>query len=310
MQIGKIDNASASHIDPTAQAMRAPAESASQGKVGVTSLPAQSQAEDKPNTAAELLESKDVYKLDISEEGQALAAMEKKTLADNKADNKNVELVVSGEDGDMTVSVPKDGEIINVVIEILIDDIFKSSELHKDGNGAWLYDNLQDLGRALNAYGNKQREDIANGSDRYLQNLSDRLDMMDERNPIVQRIRDMLNYTMSGRDIDVWSDKFQEEAYKTWEEYQTYIGQSPEEETKSKDVFDGKFALYSYMQKLARWQAERDAELIEEMTGEGDEKKENYGADEILRDMLLEEGLQTINEKVFAIIKEAITEET
>lgn len=236
--------------------------------------------------------------------------MEKKTLADNKADNKNVELVVSGEDGDMTVSVPKDGEIINVVIEILIDDIFKSSELHKDGNGAWLYDNLQDLGRALNAYGNKRREDIANGSDRYLQNLSDRLDMMDERNPIVQRIRDMLNYTMSGRDIDVWSDKFQEEAYKIWEEYQTYIGQSPEEETKSKDVFDGKFALYSYMQKLARWQAERDAELIEEMTGEGDEKKENYGADEILRDMLLEEGLQTINEKVFAIIKEAITEET
>lgn len=329
MLIGKLDNVSASYIDPAAKAMRAPAESASQAKADVTSIPAQPQAEDKPNTAAELLESNGVYKLDISEEGQALAAMEKKTLADNKG----VALVVSGKGDDMTVSVLKDGEITNVVncsykpaedfalhynlitegreyeplvrnmcdIESLIGFTFEYSGAYKDylKEGAWLYDNLQKLGRALNAYGHKQREDIANGSDWYLQNLYDRLGAMDQNHPIVQRIRDMLNYTMSGRDIDVESDKFQEKVYKTWKEYQTYTGQSPEEEkSKSKDLFDEKFALYGYMQKLVRWQAEHDAELLEELTGEGDGKKENQGVGEILRNTSLEDGLRAVNDNL------------
>ncbi len=329
MQIGKLDNASASYIDPTAKAMRASAESASQGKADVMSIPAQSQAEDKPNTAAELLESNGVYKLDISEEGQALAAMEKQTLANNK----NLQLVVSGKGDDMIVSVLKDGEITNVVncsykpaedsalhynlitegreyeplvrnmrdIESLIGFIFENSGRYKDyiPNGSWLYDHLQKLGRALNAYGHKQREDIANGSDWYLQNLYDRLGAMDQNHPIVQRIRDMLNYTMSGRDIDVESDKFKEKVFKTWKEYQTYTGQSPEEEkSKSKDLFNEKFALYGYMQKLARWQAEHDAELLEEMTGEGDGKKENHTVGEVLRNTSLEDGLRAINDNL------------
>lgn len=307
--IGKLDNASASFIDPTAKVMRASAENVSPGKANAASIPAQSIAEDKQDTAAELLASKGACKLDISEEGQALAAREKKTLANNK----NVELPVNGKGDDMTASVLQDGEITNVVncscqpaegsklhynlitegreyeslacnmrdIEDLIDFIFEYSGSYKDGNGAWLYDCLQHLGRALNAYGHKQREDIANDSDWYMQNLSGRLDMMDERNPIAQRIRDMLNHTMSGRDIDVESDKFQEKAFKTWEEYRTYIGRLPKkEETKSADLFDDKFASYGYTQNLARWQAERDANLIEEMTDEGDGKKEEQLAEE------------------------------
>lgn len=331
MLIGKIENASASYIDPTAQAMRASAESASQVKAGVTSIPAQPQADDKPNTAAELLESNGVYKLDISEEGQALAAMEKKTLADNKG----VALAVNGKGDDMIVSVLslKDGEITNVVnysykpaevstlhynlltegkeyeslarnmrdIESLVGFTFEYSGRYKDyiPNGSWLYLNLRDLGRVLNAYGHKQREDIANGSDWYLQNLYDRLGAMDQNHPIVQRIREMLNYTMSGRDIDVESDKFKEKVFKTWKEYQTYTGQSPEEEkSKSKDLFNEKFALYGYMQKLARWQAEHDAELLEEMTGEGDGKKETNGVGEVLRNTSLEDGLRAVNDNL------------
>ncbi len=328
MQIGKLDNASASYIDPTAKAMRASADSASQGKADVTSIPAQSQAEDKPNTASELLESKDVYKLDISEEGQALAAMEKKPLADNKG----VAPVVNGKGDDMTISVLKDGEITNVVnysykpaedsmlhydsiregaeydtlahnmrdIEYSIAFAFEMcGKQDKQGGDVVLYWTLQHLGRALNAYGHKQREDIANGSDWYLQNLSDRLNEMDQNHPFVQRIRDMLNYTMSGRDIDVESDEFYEKSVKTWREYQTYIGQSPEkEETKPEDLFNEKFALYGYMQKLARWQAEHDAELLEEMTGEGDGKKENHEVGEVLRNTSLEDGLRAINDNL------------
>ncbi len=328
MQIGKLDNASASYIDPTAKAMRASADSASQGKADVTSIPAQSQAEDKPNTASELLESKDVYKLDISEEGQALAAMEKKPLADNKG----VAPVVNGKGDDMTISVLKDGEITNVVnysykpaedsmlhydsiregaeydtlahnmrdIEYSIAFAFEMcGKQDKQGGDVVLYWTLQHLGRALNAYGHKQREDIANGSDWYLQNLSDRLNEMDQNHPFVQRIRDMLNYTMSGRDIDVESDEFYEKSVKTWREYQTYIGQSPEkEETKPEDLFNEKFALYGYMQKLARWQAEHDAELLEEMTGEGDGKKENHTVGEVLRNTSLEDGLRAINDNL------------
>ncbi len=328
MQIGKLDNASASYIDPTAKAMRASAESASQGKADVMSIPAQSQAEDKPNTAAELLESKGVYKLDISEEGQALAAMEKKPLADNKG----VAPVVNGKGDDMTISVLKDGEITNVVnysykpaedsmlhydsiregaeydtlahnmrdIEYSIAFAFEMcGKQDKQGGDVVLYWTLQHLGRALNAYGHKQREDIANGSDWYLQNLSDRLNEMDQNHPFVQRIRDMLNYTMSGRDIDVESDEFYEKSVKTWREYQTYIGQSPEkEETKPEDLFNEKFALYGYMQKLARWQAEHDAELLEEMTGEGDGKKENHTVGEVLRNTSLEDGLRAINDNL------------
>lgn len=328
MQIGKLENASASYIDPMAKVMRASADSASQGNADVMSIPAQSQAEDKPNTASELLESKDVYKLDISEEGQALAAMEKKTLADNKG----VAPVVNGKGDDMTISVLKDGEITNVVnysykpaedsmlhydsiregaeydtlahnmrdIEYSIAFAFEMcGKQDKQGGDVVLYWTLQHLGRALNAYGHKQREDIANGSDWYLQNLSDRLNEMDQNHPFVQRIRDMLNYTMSGRDIDVESDEFYEKSVKTWREYQTYIGQSPEkEETKPEDLFNEKFALYGYMQKLARWQAEHDAELLEEMTGEGDGKKENHEVGEVLRNTSLEDGLRAINDNL------------
>ncbi len=325
MQIGKLENASASYIDPTAKAMRASAESASQAKAGVTSIPAQPQAEDKPNTAAGLLASKDVYKLDISEEGQALAAREKKTLADNK----NVELLVSGKGDDMTVSVLKDGEIINTVncsyqpaevsrlhynlltegkeyeslarnMRDIEDSIVSVFELGKQGDcGLSIYLDLQRLGRALNAYGHKQREDIANGSDWYLQNLSDRLDEMGQNHPVVQRIRDMLNHTMSGRDIDVESDKFEEKAVKTWREYQTYIGRLPEkEETKPEDLFNDKFALYGYMQKLARWQAEHDAEILEELTSKGDRKKENHTVGEVLRNTSLEDGLRAVNDNL------------
>lgn len=308
--IGKLDNASASYIDPTAKAMRASAENVSPGKADAASIPAQSIAEDKQDTAAELLASKGACKLDISEEGQALAAREKKTLANNK----NVELPVNGKSDDMTASVLQEGEITNVVncscqpletselhydlitegreyeslacnmrdIEDLIGFVFEMcGKQDKPGDDVVFYCTLQHLGRALNAYGHKQGEDIANDSDWYLQNLSDRLDMMDERNPIAQRIRDMLNHTMSGRDIDVESDKFQEKAYKTWEEYRTYTGRLPKkEETKSADLFDDKFASYGYTQNLARWQAERDANLIEEMTGEGDGKKEEQLAEE------------------------------
>lgn len=239
---------------------------------------------------------------------------------------------MSGKGDDMTVSVLKDGEITNVVncnqarangvawicydvvknhceVESLASNMFSIERgivaAFENAKGKSKYANcafsngLVELGRALNAYGHKQREDIAKGVDPYLQSLSDRLDMMDKSNPVVHMIRNMLDKTMRGKEIDVDSDKFEGKAKATWEQYQTFIGQSPEkEETKPKDVFNEKFALYGYMQKLARWQAEHDAELLEEMTGEGDGKKENHGVGEIMRNASLEDGLQVINDNL------------
>ncbi len=324
MQIGKLENASASYIDPTAKAMRASADSASQGKADVTSIPAQSQAEDKPNTAAELLESNGVYKLDISEEGQALAAMEKKTLADNE----KVALVVNGNGDDMTVSVLKDGEITNVVnctqetkedfkftwtwetrmesaslannmstIEKCIADGFKYAQ-NKDGKHHYLWA-MQGLGQALNAYRHKQSEALARGKDEYLTGLLNRLDQLGggKSNPVLWQMQSMVYSAIKGQDIDVHlgpaGDKFVDEVLASWDKYQFCMEtESSDIESKRKpdEAFNTKFAIYSYMQVLARLQAEQEENLIDGMLGDGDEQKELRPVGEILNSSL-EDGM-------------------
>lgn len=236
------------------------------------------------------------YGVEISDAGRYMQTVEKQKnnlITSNDAtaeDSLEVMQVIPDEDKNVhfVITNATDEEVFSLAhnmlsIEIHLEQTLSDSK-HVDAIS------MQKLAKALNAYGHKQHDAIAQGKDQYLDNILSRLDALGEKSdhPLISEIRSMVNTTKAGKNIDWDNDTF----VSTINNLADESGIADIKDYRSNDAgkyFNQNMAVYNYMKEMNR--QSQELSLVQTMLGEKDTNSNTLSAGTIKKKSSLADGL-------------------